>query len=200
MAHFHGPAAAGKNGPPAIWLSPKGSRFSHRQRERRRAANYRRRVVHQRAHAGSSDRRNPRSGDAAQELIAGSDSDDSGCNGSAAAQNRVGRPFQGRTKPCPAVPGPGPRHPPRHWTPAFGWHYLGSRSAAIGTCRVFDERIRANADECLDWARTARTDRERQIFLQMARAWLEAATRREGASQLAQAPGGCDDQNLTTIR
>ena len=23
MAHFHGPAAAGKNGPPVIWLSPK---------------------------------------------------------------------------------------------------------------------------------------------------------------------------------
>jgi len=25
MAHFHGPAAAGKNAPPVIWLSPKGS-------------------------------------------------------------------------------------------------------------------------------------------------------------------------------
>jgi hypothetical protein len=25
MAHFHGPADAGKNGPPVIWLSPKGS-------------------------------------------------------------------------------------------------------------------------------------------------------------------------------
>ena len=25
MAHLHGPAAAGKNGPPVIWLSPKGS-------------------------------------------------------------------------------------------------------------------------------------------------------------------------------
>jgi CHRD domain-containing protein len=25
MAHFHGPAATGKNGPPVIWLSPKGS-------------------------------------------------------------------------------------------------------------------------------------------------------------------------------
>jgi hypothetical protein len=25
MAHFHGPAAQGKNGPPVIWLSPKGS-------------------------------------------------------------------------------------------------------------------------------------------------------------------------------
>ena len=60
------------------------------------------------------------------------------------------------------------------------------------------EELRANADECLDWARTARTEREREIFLQMARAWLEAAAaRREGASQLAQAPGVCDDQNQT---
>jgi CHRD domain len=25
MAHFHGPAGQGKNGPPVIWLSPKGS-------------------------------------------------------------------------------------------------------------------------------------------------------------------------------
>ena len=25
MAHFHGPAAQGKNGPRVIWLSPKGS-------------------------------------------------------------------------------------------------------------------------------------------------------------------------------
>jgi hypothetical protein len=25
MAHFHGPAAAGKNGPPTIWLTKKGS-------------------------------------------------------------------------------------------------------------------------------------------------------------------------------
>jgi hypothetical protein len=25
MAHFHGPAAVGKNAPPVIWLSPKGS-------------------------------------------------------------------------------------------------------------------------------------------------------------------------------
>ncbi len=24
MAHFHGPAAEGKNGPPVIWLSPEG--------------------------------------------------------------------------------------------------------------------------------------------------------------------------------
>ncbi len=33
------------------------------------------------------------------------------------------------------------------------------------------------ADECLDWARTAKSARERGIFLQMAEAWLGAATR-----------------------
>ena len=36
MAHFHGPAAAGKNGPPVIWLSPKGSPSRRRSREKRR--------------------------------------------------------------------------------------------------------------------------------------------------------------------
>ncbi len=38
---------------------------------------------------------------------------------------------------------------------------------------------RENAEECLGWARTARSDKERGIFLQMAQAWTEAATRRE---------------------
>jgi hypothetical protein len=35
--------------------------------------------------------------------------------------------------------------------------------------------FRAFADEAADWARTARSDEEREIFLQMARTWLEAA-------------------------
>jgi hypothetical protein len=39
--------------------------------------------------------------------------------------------------------------------------------------------FRANAEECIGWARTARTDRERRIFLQMAQAWMEAADRRD---------------------
>ena len=34
---------------------------------------------------------------------------------------------------------------------------------------------RAFADECMGWAKTARTDRERRIFLQMVETWLEAA-------------------------
>jgi len=36
------------------------------------------------------------------------------------------------------------------------------------------------ANECLDWARTAKSDNERDIFLQMAQIWLEAAIRSEG--------------------
>jgi hypothetical protein len=36
---------------------------------------------------------------------------------------------------------------------------------------------RAYADECFEWARTARSEREREIFLQMTRVWLEAAVR-----------------------
>ena len=35
--------------------------------------------------------------------------------------------------------------------------------------------FRAFAEEAADWARTARLDKERGIFLQMARTWLEAA-------------------------
>jgi hypothetical protein len=32
------------------------------------------------------------------------------------------------------------------------------------------------ADECMEWAKTARSDRERGIFLQMAQTWMQAAT------------------------
>jgi len=37
------------------------------------------------------------------------------------------------------------------------------------------EEYRAYADECFGWAKIARTEREREIFLQMARTWMEAA-------------------------
>jgi hypothetical protein len=40
---------------------------------------------------------------------------------------------------------------------------------------VSSKQYREFADECLGWARTARSDRERRIFLQMAEAWLKAA-------------------------
>jgi hypothetical protein len=52
--------------------------------------------------------------------------------------------------------------------------------------------FRENADECLGWAKTACSDRERQIFLQMAEAWLEAAARRDVARQKS-GPGSTDD-------
>jgi hypothetical protein len=41
------------------------------------------------------------------------------------------------------------------------------------------KEYRKYADECLGWARTARSDRERAIFLQMAQTWLEAIVRLE---------------------
>jgi hypothetical protein len=37
------------------------------------------------------------------------------------------------------------------------------------------KEYREFADECFGWAKTAKTDRERDIFLQMATAWIEAA-------------------------
>ena len=44
-------------------------------------------------------------------------------------------------------------------------------------------KFREYAAEHLDWAETAKSDRERQTFEQMARAWLEAAALWESASQ-----------------
>ena len=41
------------------------------------------------------------------------------------------------------------------------------------------KELRGNAEQCTEWARTARSQQEREIFLQMARTWLEVATRRE---------------------
>ena len=48
------------------------------------------------------------------------------------------------------------------------------------------KELRAYASEHVEWALTARTDKERRIFLQMARTWLEVAVRREG--KLVEAP------------
>src|SRR4029079_3616378 len=69
------------------------------------------------------------------------------------------------------------------------WQYFVSHNDATGTCVVSSAKeYRENANECLGWARTAKTDRERDIFLQMARAWLDAAARLERASQPPNAP------------
>jgi hypothetical protein len=40
------------------------------------------------------------------------------------------------------------------------------------------------AEECLVWARTAKSLKERAIFLQMALTWLEAATAQVAASRI----------------
>jgi hypothetical protein len=53
---------------------------------------------------------------------------------------------------------------------------LGVRT--VSSSKVFREY----SEECLGWARTARSDRERGIFLQMAQTWLEAAIRLEVGS------------------
>jgi hypothetical protein len=45
----------------------------------------------------------------------------------------------------------------------------------VSSAREFFE----NAEECFEWARTAKTERERAILLQMAEAWLDVARRRE---------------------
>jgi hypothetical protein len=58
--------------------------------------------------------------------------------------------------------------------------------------------FRGNAEECADWAKTARSDRERAIFLQMADAWRAVALCAEIREQSMLAPslsslGACED-------
>ena len=42
---------------------------------------------------------------------------------------------------------------------------------------------RANAAECVGWAKSAKSAKERDIFLQMASAWLSAAVNLEDGSR-----------------
>jgi hypothetical protein len=44
------------------------------------------------------------------------------------------------------------------------------------------KEYRAYVDKCIGWAERATTDYERDIFLQMAKGWLEAALIASGAS------------------
>jgi hypothetical protein len=46
--------------------------------------------------------------------------------------------------------------------------------------RVSAKEYREFADECMGWAKTARSNQERQIFTQMALTWLWAASRPDG--------------------
>lgn len=43
------------------------------------------------------------------------------------------------------------------------------------------KEYREYADECLGWAKTAKSDREREIFLQMAQTWLKPPGERKPA-------------------
>ena len=42
------------------------------------------------------------------------------------------------------------------------------------------DEYRRNADECMEWAKTAKSDFERNTFLQMAQTWLAAAMCADG--------------------
>jgi hypothetical protein len=50
------------------------------------------------------------------------------------------------------------------------------------------KEFREYADECMDWARTARSEQERDIFLEMAKTWLEAAIRSEVGQRIGRPP------------
>ena len=45
----------------------------------------------------------------------------------------------------------------------------------VSEARMTAKEFREYAEEHFGWAKTARSTRERQTFLQMAQAWLEAA-------------------------
>ena len=52
--------------------------------------------------------------------------------------------------------------------------------------------FRKYADECLGWAKTAISDKERRSFLQMAEIWLKAAARYEKARPSVRRTRGID--------
>ena len=53
------------------------------------------------------------------------------------------------------------------------------------------------ANECFEWAKTARTDQERDIFLQMANSWTTAALLAKQRESPAQQSTKDKDQNAT---
>jgi hypothetical protein len=54
----------------------------------------------------------------------------------------------------------------------------GTKYRVLGI-RLVVGRFSGLCEECLDWAKTAKSDNERDVFLQMVQAWLEAAMRSE---------------------
>ena len=62
---------------------------------------------------------------------------------------------------------------------------------AFGAIDVLSaEEFYKNADEHFGWAESAKTERERAIFLQMAAAWLEVAQKWDGVNVDASLPRG----------
>jgi hypothetical protein len=47
------------------------------------------------------------------------------------------------------------------------------------------QEYRQYAEECLRWARTAKSDAERTQFLEMANVWVQAASMKDGAPPTA---------------
>jgi hypothetical protein len=56
------------------------------------------------------------------------------------------------------------------------------------------KEFREYADECLGWAKTAKSDKDRRNFLQMAQAWLEAADLLGRGQSIAQRESHALDQ------
>jgi hypothetical protein len=57
------------------------------------------------------------------------------------------------------------------------------------------DEYRQFAEECLRWARDAKPDEERKAFLDMARAWTQAAAKTNGEAAtigIVQRPGEAD--------
>ncbi len=48
------------------------------------------------------------------------------------------------------------------------------------------EEYRKYAEECFGWARNAKTDAERQAFLEMANVWMQAASLEDGKPPIVQ--------------
>jgi hypothetical protein len=63
---------------------------------------------------------------------------------------------------------------------------LENKNRPQGERAVSAKEFREYADECLGWAKTAKSDKERKTFLQMAQAWLEAADLSETAPPVAE--------------
>ena len=60
--------------------------------------------------------------------------------------------------------------------------------------------FRKHAAEHLDWAKTAKSDRERQTFQQMAEAWLEAAVLWDMPGATKDRTGSSTERTLDTLR